>query len=423
MTRLVSAIRSALAYLIFLPNVTPARVLFKSEIFPWAFLFSIRRNLKIPKVYIYFVLYLTLNTIILGSSSGILVPTRALFALINSSFIFIVIQNLKEEEYTKVTKALNVIFGLILLTGLIQYLGVFPEWLADVLRLFIDRIQTTADIRGVSGLYSEPAYMSYAVHSFFLFWLFKSRIDPHSKKGVMALLLLAIYDLIIIRSLTDIILLSIIILAIQKKKNIFKTVLIFATVILSAYIYFDGHPSPPRSIDAIHDFIDNQHYRDPLPWLLDFSGFRLASVWGSYRYGIINPFGCGLGNWGRASIDAIDGIGVDLSGLSYFAAQIGIDYPGVRPSSFAADLMLETGVVGFVLFVSVMAPFLFSKKLFLNMNTRPILACFAFNCFFLGTIGDPIPFITFGMVCREMKLQHPWSKIELFKSIKTNEDT
>ena len=403
--RLVNGIRKILAYFVFLPNITPARALFSSEIFPWAFLYSIRRDIYIPRIYIYFIGYLLANTLFFsGSAGGFWVSTRALFALINSSFIFVAIQSLKDEEYEHLWKALFVVFGLNIIIGLIQYFGIFPDFLADFLRLFIDRIQTEADLRGVSGLYSEPAYMSYAIHSFFLFYMFKKGIKLSSREGIYALIVLALFDVFVVRSLTDIILLGLIVLAIQKKENIFKLIPVVILAFLLAFWYFDGHPSPPRSMEAIHDFIDNQHYKDPLPWILDVSGFRLASVWGSYRYGLLHPFGSGLGNWGRASIEAIDGVGVDLSGLSYFAAQFGIDYPGVRPSSFGADLMLETGAVGFLLFTGFMSVFIFSKRLFYNENTRPILIIFIFNCFFLGTIGDPIPFITFGMVCREMKL-------------------
>ena len=404
--KLIISIRKFLAYFVYLPNVTPARALFSSEIFPWAFLYSIRRDLEIPRLYIFFIGYLILNTLFFSASAGgFWVSTRALFALINSSFIFVAIQSLKDDEYEQLWKALFVIFGLNIMIGLIQYLGIFPDFLADFLRIFIDRIQTEADLRGVSGLYAEPAYMSYAMHSFFLFYMYKKGIVLNSRKGVYALLALAVFDVFIVRSLTDIILLGLIVLSIQKKEHLFKIIPIALLAFLLALWFFDGHPSPPRSMEAIHDFIDNQHYRDPLPWILDVSGFRLASVWGSYRYGLIHPLGSGLGNWGRASIDAIDGIGVDLSGLSYFAAQFGIDYPGVRPASFGADLMLETGWVGFLLFFAFMANFIFSKTLFTDESTRPILFLFIFNCFFLGTIGDPIPFIIFGMICREKQIR------------------
>ena len=107
--------------------------------------------------------------------------------LVNSSFVFIAIQSLDEEELAQLGKALFFVFGLNIVIGLIQYLGVFPDFLADFLRIFIERIQTEADLRGVSGLYSEPAYMSYAIHSFFLFVMFKKGISLTSREGMCAL--------------------------------------------------------------------------------------------------------------------------------------------------------------------------------------------------------------------------------------------
>ena len=404
---LLDRIRKLLAYFVFLPNITPARALFSSEIFPWAFLYSLRRSVVIPRPYVYFLCYLGMNAVLFAGGNGWLVSARSVFALVNSSFVFIAIQSLDEEELAQLGKALFFVFGLNVVIGLIQYLGVFPDFLADFLRIFIERIQTEADLRGVSGLYSEPAYMSYAIHSFFLFVMFKKGISLTSREGMYALGALAVFDIFVIRSLTDIILLSLILMAIQKRQNLVKMIPVVLVSGLLVYVYFDGHPSPPRSIAALQDFFQNQHYKDPLPWILDVSGFRLASVWGSYRYGLLHPLGSGLGNWGKASIDAIDGIGVDLSGLSYFVSQFGIDYTGVRPACYGADLMLETGIVGFVLFLGVMGSFIFSQTLFQDENTRPIVVLFIFNCFFLGTIGDPIPFATFGLVCRERCLPLP----------------
>jgi hypothetical protein len=404
---LLGRLRRVLAYFVFLPNITPARALFSSEIFPWAFLYSLRKSVVVPKPYRFFLAYLVLNALMLSAGNGLMVSARSVFALVNSSFVFIAIQSLDEEELAQLGKALFFVFGLNLVIGVIQYLGVFPDFLADFLRIFIERIQTEADLRGVSGLYSEPAYMSYAIHSFFLFFMYKKGVKLNSREGVYALGALAIFDIFVIRSLTDIILLSLIVLAMQKKENLVKMIPVVLLAFTLVFWYFNGHPSPPRSVAALQDFFENQHYKDPLPWILDVSGFRLASVWGSYRYGLLHPFGSGLGNWGKASIDAIDAIGVDLSGLSYFVSQFGIDYTGVRPACFGADLMLETGIVGFMLFLGVMWPFIFSKALFIDENTRPILLLFLFNCFFLGTIGDPIPFATFGLVCREKLLPLP----------------
>ena len=123
---LLDRIRKLLAYFVFLPNITPARVLFSSEIFPWAFLYSLRRAVVIPKSYRFFLAYLLLNALMLAGSGGLLVSARSLFALVNSSFIFIAIQSLEEEELAHLGKALFFVFGLNVVIGLVQYFGVFP---------------------------------------------------------------------------------------------------------------------------------------------------------------------------------------------------------------------------------------------------------------------------------------------------------
>ncbi|MBM3439049.1 MAG: hypothetical protein FJX91_07960, partial [Bacteroidetes bacterium] len=205
-----------------------------------------RRSVVIPRPYLYFLGYLVLNVLLLAGGNGFLVSARSVFALVNSSFIFIAIQSLDEEELAQLGKALFFVFGLNVVIGLIQYWGVFPDFLADFLRIFIERIQTESDLRGVSGLYSEPAYMSYAIHSFFLFFMFKKGIPLTSREGIYALIALAVFDIFVIRSLTDIILLSLIVLAIQKRQNLVKMIPVVLAGGLLVYAYFEGHPSPPR---------------------------------------------------------------------------------------------------------------------------------------------------------------------------------
>ncbi len=86
----MTTLRQILGYLIYLPNITPFKALFSSEIFPWAFLFSLRKDLRITLPYAVFLLYLLISvTLMLGKFNSILVPARAFFALINASLIFL----------------------------------------------------------------------------------------------------------------------------------------------------------------------------------------------------------------------------------------------------------------------------------------------------------------------------------------------
>jgi hypothetical protein len=156
----------------------------------------------------------------------------------------------------------------------------------------------------------------------------------------------------------------------------------------------------PRSVEVAHDFFFYKDYQDPMPWLLEQSGFRFVSIWAAYHYGFTHPFGSGIGGWGNASIEAMDGIGVPASAMSFFASAAGAEFEGVRPTSYAAGLLLETGVVGLILFLIAFWPFLTKKALFRDTHARSLIILFLFNTFALGSIGDPIPFIFLALAYR-----------------------
>ncbi|MBV5336618.1 MAG: hypothetical protein J0653_00995 [Deltaproteobacteria bacterium] len=72
----------------------PLKMLFSSEIFPWALLYSFRRSLSVSFAYVIFVGYLVLSAMLmLGNFASVLVPARALFALVNATVIFFVLMS------------------------------------------------------------------------------------------------------------------------------------------------------------------------------------------------------------------------------------------------------------------------------------------------------------------------------------------
>ena len=115
-----------------------------------------------------------------------------------------------------------------------------------------------------------------------------------------------------------------------------------------------------------------------------------------------DPFGSGVGGWGPASIQAMDDIGIKASAMSFFASAMGSEYQGVRPTSFAAGLMLETGIVGLLLFILSFYPFIIRRELYIDIHSRSIVIFFLFNIFALGSIGDPIPFVFLALAYRSV---------------------
>ena len=397
-------LRKWLGHLIYLPNIMPLTALFKSEIFPWALLYALRKDLRITFGYALFLVYIVFSAAThLNGLGSVLVSARALFALINASLIFFLLIRVENEEYRFLTRAFEWVFAANIILSLIQFLGLFPPFLEPVFRIFIDRFtpEVFGGGRGVAGLFAEPSYASLSLHYYFAFFMLNRNINPKSLLGLGFIVSMVFFDLFIIRSITGLVMILIYFSSLQKREYLVRAGGILALLVIGI-VYFLGRSSEaPRSIATAHDFFKYGEYKDPQPWLLEQSGFRFVSVWAAYQYGLKHPFGSGVGNWGSASISAMDDIGINASAMSFFATVAGSEYMGVRPTSYAAGLMLETGLVGLLLFFVAFGPFLIDRRLYQDIHTRSVAVFFLFNIFALGSIGDPIPYIFFAFAYRK----------------------
>lgn len=401
MTRL----RRILGALIFLPNIMPLKALFSSEIFPWAFLYALRKDLRLTLGYGLFLGYIVVSALLmLGSFPSVLIPARALFALINASMIFFLLIHVQKEEYKVLVNIFHGVFLVNVVLCAMQYLGIVPSFLEPIFRLFIDRFinEFNGGGRGVAGLFAEPSYASMAMHYYFAFFMLSRKVNPRSMIGICAIVAMVLFDMFIIRSVTGVVMILIYLASLQRAQNLLKAGLVIVLLLGTVIYQFGRSPNAPRSVETAYDFFKYGAYQDPTPWLLEQSGFRFVSVWAAYKYGFTHPFGSGVGGWGQASIQAMDDIGIKASAMSFFATAMGSEYQGVRPTSFAAGLMLETGIVGLFLFFLAFYPFLKRRELYADVHTRSISIFFLFNTFALGSIGDPIPFIFLALAYRSV---------------------
>jgi hypothetical protein len=404
----MSRFRQILAALMYLPNIMPLKALFSAEIFPWAFLYALRKDLKLTMVYVFFLVYLVVSVgMHWGSFTSVLVPARAFFALVNASLIFFLLIKIDSEEYRMLVRIFEWVFGINVFLCIIQFLGLFPSFLEPIFRLFIDRF--THEIygggRGVAGLFAEPSYASMSMHYYFAFFMLSRKINPRSQLGIAAIVGMIVFDLFIIRSVTGLVMILIYFASLQKARDLLKAGLVIVLLLGGIISQFGNSPNAPRSVETAHDFIKYKNYQDPMPWILEQSGFRFVSVWAAYKYGFTHPFGSGIGKWGPASIQAMDDIGIKASAMSFFASAMGSEYQGVRPTSFAAGLMLETGIVGLVLFILAFWPFIREKALWQQEHTRSVIIFFLFNVFALGSIGDPLPFVFLALAYRSLTIE------------------
>jgi hypothetical protein len=400
LTKAVTFLQRWMAPLIFLPNIMPLKFLFNTEIFPWAFLYGFRRNLVVNKRFLVWVTYLLLGLILWAPPiKSYLIPLRAMMALLNACLLYWWTFRCDDRELQRIDTAFRWVFGLTLGIGLLQNFYLFPPFLTAPIKLFIDRFEPVplGAGRGVTSLFAEPSYASIDMHYFFAYYLMINRISPQSRLGMTLIACLILFDILVIRSITGTIMVSIYLMSFLRKKTLFQGLVIGLLLVISAFYIASEMNNVPRSVQVAIDFVENQEYKDPLPVLLEQSGFRFISIWSAYRYGVLNPLGSGVGGWPDASVEAMDALGVQASALSFFFELSGGDYYGVRPTSFVAGLMLESGIIGVILFLWAFGKYFTDPRIYRDSHGRSIAVLFWFNLLMLGTIGDPIPFIIFGL--------------------------
>ena len=407
LSRLLKWRDRVLSLVVFIPNLTPFRELFSSEIFPWAFFYSIRRNLRINALFIAFLAYMFVSLIAFqGLTNNFMSALRSVMALLNTSLIFIAIQNVDSRRFEMINRGFIVVafFNFILIA--LQSAEVIPKFIEPAIQNFIPRfnVGSWGGGRGVSGLFSEPSYLSISIQYFVIYLLYIYQVSFSKLLGLGILLLLVFTNLFVIKSVTGTIMSIVIILGLMKRKYLLLFSALVVIVSVGLYVLLRNSENLPRSLEVVFSFMDNRDYQDPLPVLLEQSGFRLVSIWSSYSFGVQNLLGSGMGNWPAASVIAMESIGVPAESISFFASITGNDYFGVRPTSFAAGLMLELGLVGLVIYTASFVIYFKNISFSDSVHFRLILLMFIFNFFVLGTIGDPLPFAVLSMSLRRYYL-------------------
>ena len=146
------------------------------------------------------------------------------------------------------------------------------------------------------------------------------------------------------------------------------------------------------------------HPKDIVFFLVNSSGNRLITIYSSYIYGVLLPFGAGLGNWLSGSIEAIKASGIDVSEFSYYQVLGNGSIIGTRSSGFLSNLILETGVFGFFF---VLRYILKTLKKYWNISKDAKIVILSFLCkiFFIGSVGHPVAWVITIIILRDFNLQ------------------
>lgn len=402
-------IQAILQYLIFLPNVVPpigwissdTLSSFPVETFPWALIFCFHRKLILDRLYIVLMLVFAFSTIITIARYGQFTNSiRSYLAFLNASLIFYRIIGADKEEFLGIIKAMLTIFVLNYSVSIIQFLDLFPKILADVYQIFVPRFNPEAEGgggRGVYGLFAEPAYSANFMHFMFAFIVLWWRWTPFQWKGALMFGSMLIFDVVLNKSGTSIILLGIVFMSFLELKHVWRVLIVSAVGLFIVAYASREMADPPRAIQLVNNIFFTPETDDVFLTVLNESGFRLIGIMAGYLYGILHPFGGGIGSWPVTSILAMEATGIESFEIYYFLEFNDGFYLGIRPTAFAAALFLEAGILGFGVFAYVFYRNFFRFSYRKDPYWRAVLNIFLFYFFFLGIIGDPTPFIMLGL--------------------------
>lgn len=395
-----------LAVLLFLPNITLGTNtpgLGRPEIFPWATLFVVRKDLRLPLGYILFGAYLFLSFAVHTALGGdFLAGARSLLALVNASVAFFAIIKIKDEELQTLNWAFIGVFGANVVVSLMQNFGLFPEQLVRPMRFFIERFEATpmGYGRGVGGLFAEPSYLALGIHHYFAYAMLLFRVEQKKSLGLLITASMALYDILIIRSATGLTIMVVYFLSHQNWRTAWKGIVFFGITGM-VVLYFAGQVAElPRSLDIAYNALYRQNADEIFTYLTYEGGIRVVSLLSCYPFGIAHPFGWGIGSWPQASISAMLEVGLSEIEVAFFENYS--PYDGFRPTAFSADLFLEAGVIGWLIFALALSPYVTQRAMWRDPNTRAIVVIFLFNMLILGTIGDPLPFVFLALAYRSI---------------------
>jgi hypothetical protein len=272
------------------------------------------------------------------------------------------------------------------------------------MRFFIERFEATpmGYGRGVSGLFAEPSYFALGVHHYFAYAMLLFRVEQKKTIGLLLTASMALFDILVIRSATGFTIMLVYFLSHQNWRTAWKA-MVFLMITGAVVLYFAGQVAElPRSLDILYNILYRQGWDEILDYITYEGGIRLVSLMSCYPFGISHPFGWGIGSWPQASITAMLEVGLSEIEVAFFENYS--PYDGFRPTAYSADLFLEAGVIGWLLFVLALYPYVIKKVMWNNPNTRAIVVIFLFNMLILGTIGDPLPFVFLALAYRTL---HP----------------
>ena len=383
---MISAIKNLLTYLLYFPSVTFSIV--SAEIFPYGLIYSLTKMNKVAKKSLFFIALLTISAIWGGFNYNNFnfEVLRSIAAYLNPVILFYTVCRLEERTINKLLNINRKVFYFLLLLGGFQFSGAITLLgLEGIIDLLMHRgaYGVIGSGRGVALLSSEPSRASYEF--LFVYMLFRSFNNYSRYFNILMDVLVSLFLLFVIRSATGAIFLIIFIFFQYRK--VFLAIVIFLFIYLSITGLTLETNNTSRALELILFSFEAMQVGGFWQLFLTSSGFRGISVYASYLSGFQNYFGHGVGQWELSSLNALNNTGFLPSEITYFSSK-GLGFTSVRPTSYIAALMLDIGLIGVSIFI-----YLIHEVFKIYESNKGLLFCFLFYIFFMGDIGNPVPWL------------------------------
>ena len=381
-------ISKVLRHLLFLPSITFGVI--KSEIFPWALIYSVLHfKLKKTNILFIFLSFFVLLSILISIyffETPINKIFSTLFSYLNPILIFILIISIKKPQIEKVMLALKSILFFLLFFGILQTLNL-TNFLEGIYSFLIPRgnYKALSDFgRGVALMSTEPSRA--ALEVVFLALIFRKTI---LKKQLYFDILIIIYVNFIIQGGYAFLYSSIYFLFSLPRKSRKFILPLFSLAI----VFFIETITNLRGYYILSRLFETNTF---LETLVQLSGFRVLSFIAAIKYAIINPFGGGFGNWEVSSLAALNLTGFDPSTIPHFIdASDGFWHP-IKPTSIFGNMLLDFGLLGTIVLL-VFLLLIFRMRAKIVKEHLDVYVAFIVYFFFFGYLGNPIPPIVFAL--------------------------
>jgi hypothetical protein len=385
--------------LLFFPSITFS--LLASEIFPWAFLYSLiekfRSYRKIDKKILLlaggFLISLSYSLYLIVSNGYDSDFTRSIVAYLNPVLAYSAILYCSRKELSALCSIIGKVLCFLTVVGILQTLGAI-SFLEPVFKFMVPRSLTESfelGGRGVTLLSSEPARASYEILFIYITWRYLQKMTAVNK--LCFDLCIVVFILFILKSSMGAITLIVFLLCEYRMKFILAGL----TVAAVGGPFLIGADS--RAISVMTEIFSSSSSGEIFEYVLSASGFRLISLIAAYMYGIFHPLGGGIGLWQTTSVEALYETGINPLSMYYFNSFGG--FVPVRPTSFLSSIVLDMGWLAIAVIFYLIKP-LFKLVSFDN-ELFSLVITFLFYVAAVGAIGNPIPWICAAVCYRVYK--------------------